>query len=174
MSRPGLKKVVKTVRGKRGSVRRSYWVRAGNAPKRTVRPAAQHGPSRLGQVAGMALAAAPVIFTASKAARFAWQNRAAAQQMFKLARHDFAGFRRGTGGELAQHLLNQGGQTLTGMAGGHIGSRIGGTIGGMVGGGGGAMVGSWLGEHAGGFLASKYGSGHAQRLADAIGTRIRR
>jgi hypothetical protein len=44
----------------------------------------------------------------------------------------------------------------------------------MVGGGGGAMVGSWLGEHAGGFLASKYGSGHAQRLADAIGTRIRR
>lgn len=27
-SRPGLKKVVKTVRGKRGTVRRSYWVKA--------------------------------------------------------------------------------------------------------------------------------------------------
>lgn len=57
-NRAGLRKVVKTVRGKKGSVRRSYWVRAGDAVKSGAKAAGGFVGRHKGAIAGaLALAA---------------------------------------------------------------------------------------------------------------------
>lgn len=59
-NRAGLRKVVKTVRGKKGSVRRSYWVRAGDAVKSGARAAGGFVGRHKGAIAGALLAATAI------------------------------------------------------------------------------------------------------------------
>ncbi len=59
-NRAGLRKVVKTVRGKKGSVRRSYWVRAGDAVKSGARAAGGFAGRHKGAIAGALLAATAI------------------------------------------------------------------------------------------------------------------
>lgn len=170
-NRQGLRKVVKTVRGKKGTVRRSYWVKSN--PK-VAAPRQAKGPGFLSQHGGKLLAAIPTALTAASMAGKAWKHREAAVSAFKMARHDFSGFRKGTGGDLAHHLLNAGGEHLTGHVGGAVGGRLGMALGGAIGGAPGAALGSFVGGHAGGFLAGRYGGSHVARGAKMLADRLRR
>lgn len=77
MNRSGLRKVTKTVRGKHGSTRRSYWVKAASAAKRVANFTAKH---RKGIAAGVALVG--LGYGIYKARNFN-QNKAAAFHGFK-------------------------------------------------------------------------------------------
>jgi DNA-binding protein HU-beta len=46
MARSGLKKVVKTVKGKKGTVRRSYWVKAQGAAGKAKKAEARKAPAK--------------------------------------------------------------------------------------------------------------------------------
>lgn len=83
-NRAGLKKVVKTVRSKKGTVKRSYWVRAGETVKSGARKVADFVGRHKGKIAAGAAAAGLVGLAA-------------------MNRHKIAGARRGLGLVLNAH-----------------------------------------------------------------------
>lgn len=122
-NRAGLRKVVKTVRGKHGAVRRSYWVRAQEAGKSLIR---KHG----GKIAAGALLVASAIgasnamqnlahhttgraqrnrnseFQNAQAASMTWGGRSGGIQanFTRSANHGFSGDTLHVGGNIGSSL----------------------------------------------------------------------
>jgi len=106
MNRSGLKKVTKTVRGRKGSVLRSYWVKAKegarHASGRVKRFAKDHGAK---VITGAALGAGAML---------AYKHRASFTQA-NATKH-WTKFRKGAGARLGEHLVNAAGTSLLGYA----------------------------------------------------------
>lgn len=103
MNRAGLKKVVKTVRGKRGTVRRSYWVRAQEAGKGIIK---RHG----GKIAAGAMLGAAIL----AANYFGDRNHGASRRASV-----------GSGVNAAGRAAHKAGGLVAGAAGSAIGSVVG-------------------------------------------------
>lgn len=163
-SKAGLKKVTKSVRGKHGSVRRTYWVRAKQVGNKFMQ---RHGNKvkAAGAVAGaVALAAG---------AHLAHKHRGAIGERAAAANKAFAGFRRGTGASLTKKLVSAAGSKLAEHAGESLGARVGGSIGRMVAGRHGESLGQMLGGTIGGTAASHLSEHHIERAATRAGQRVR-
>lgn len=160
----GLKKVVKTVRTKKGIARRSYWMRATDGLKSAVRA---HGGKVL---AGTALLAG---------AALAHRNQAALRAGLKGASLAANVWRRHSGAKLAETLVKTGASRVVE----HYGEKAGGALGRKVGGKLGKLAkasphgrefGEVLGRTLGGAVAEHLTDRHIKRAADAAGTRLRK
>ncbi len=201
MGRPGLKRVVKTVRGKHGSVKRTYWVKANpkEASKRQGKGAKEPGFLRrnAGKLALGAVALAGTAYLARKrlsgsghtkllgsgsAAHSGASNpespfqkaRAAFREKTKTHREGLRNYRRTVGADLAGHMTRVGGEAAAHHIGSKFGSIAGTAIGGAVSGPVGASIGGFLGGHAGGFLANRHTEKHINRVANWAVNRMRR
>lgn len=197
MGKPGLKKVVKSVRGKKGSVRRTYWV------KSDPKTAKQQQPGFLrrnaGKIAGVAALAGAAYLGRHKIGALAGQakhlalgpggNHAAtagtagsrgerAKQAFHDARKKYGEratqWRRTTGADAVGHTARKLGEAGAEHFGSRFGQVAGTAIGGMFGGPAGAAVGGFAGGHFGGFVAGKHAAPHVQRGAEWLANRMRR
>jgi len=109
----GLRKVTKTVRGKKGSVRRSYWVKAKEGALSLVRA---HGKKVL---AGAALAGAAALaykHRGSFSNDNLWKTRVSFDEHKSKAQRSWKKFRRGAGARLAEHLVNTAGDRIVDYA----------------------------------------------------------
>lgn len=172
MARSGLKKVVKTVRGARGSVRRTYWVKS-NPNKPTLMQRAGRTAKTIGKGALALGTAAAVGALARRGVSHVSRNPERARQAFAAAKSAFAKARTGTGAELAHHLASEGGSHVAGHIGSRFGQVAGTAIGGMLGGAPGAALGGWVGSHAGGFVAGKHAAPHIARGAEWLRSKVR-
>lgn len=183
------------MRGKKGSVRRTYWVKSD--PKATKQ---QPGFLRrnAGKIAGVAALAGAAYLGRHKIAALAGHGKHLAlgpggaqsfsaagssrtdraKQAFRNAKQHYGAqatnWRRTVGADAVRHTAEK-----LGTAGAeHFGSRFGqvaGTaIGGMFGGPAGAAVGGFAGGHFGGFVAGKHAAPHVQRGAEWLANRLRR
>jgi hypothetical protein len=163
-SKAGLKKVTKSVRGKHGAVRRTYWVRAKQEGGKFL----QKHKGKL-KVAGAVLGATAL----AAGAHLAHKHRGAIGERASAANKAFAGFRRGTGASLTKKLVSAAGNKLAEHAGESLGSRVGGGIGRMIGGRHGEAFGQMLGGTLGGTAASHLSEGRIERAATRAGQRVR-
>jgi len=198
-NREGLKKVTKTVKGKKGTIRRSYWVKANQAARKGD-PVGPKKPGFLRRnagkiVGGIALAGAAA-YGAHKLAK-GLNGRAALQlgtgapaksspsaarqqaerhvrEAWGKARQNFTDWRRGEGAKLTQHMMHVGGEAAAEHVGQYAGSRLGGALGTAMGGGAGGAMGSFLGGHAGGFVARGRAAPHIKRGAEWVANRMQR
>lgn len=172
MGRAGLKKVVKTVRGKRGTVRRSYWVKASaGKPSLMQRAAGAAKTVGKGALALGAVAAAGAL--ARRGVRSLSGNPERARQAFASAKSAFAKARTGTGADLAHHLANEGGSHLASHFGSRFGQVAGTAIGGAIGGAPGAALGGWVGGQAGAFVTGRHAAPHIARGAEWLRGKVR-
>ena len=180
-SRRGLKKVTKTVRGPKGSVKRTYWVKANPKAGGSMRQAGPDGePGFLRRHAGKIMAGAALLGGAALGARHIQKHGLSktGQQLqglghtaFSAAKSRITGFRQHTGGGLAAHLAHVGGEAALSHVGSRFGQVAGTAVGGFLGGAPGAALGGFFGGHAGNFLAGHYGGSHVQKLANWVGNR---
>lgn len=106
MNRAGLKRVVKSTRGRKGSVLRSYWVKAKDTASQTAGRAKRFAKDHSGKIiAGAALGAGAVL---------AYKHRASFTQA-NATKH-WTKFRKGAGARLGEHLVNAAGTSLLGLA----------------------------------------------------------
>ena len=160
-SRAGLKKVTKSVRGKHGTVRRTYWVNAKQATSKFLR---RHG-KKIAVVAGTAALAG--------SAYLAHKHRAKLSEHAGHANKQFAAFRRGTGATLTKKLVSAAGSKLADHIGESFGERAGGAIGRMVGGKHGESIGRLLGGTLGSTAATHLTESRIDRAATAASKRVR-
>lgn len=150
-----LRKVTKTVRGKHGTVRRSYWVRAVEPTRRFLK---HHGPTAAKAVGLAALTVTSALL---------------AKRHGDSARTGFAAFRRGSGSQLAGKLVSAVGDKLVSHAGESVGRKAGGYVGRKVGGRRGRALGELVGETVGGVTASHFADRHVERASKLAAKRVR-
>ena len=155
MAKVGLRKIVKTVRGKHGLSRRTYWIRAKESMRRAV---LRYGPTA-GKALGTAALMAAGAYMASKHG--------------SKARSGFVAFRRGSGSQLTGKLITAVGEKLVSHAGETAGRRVGGYVGRKVGGRRGRVFGEMVGETVGGVTASHFADRHIERASKAAAKRVR-
>jgi hypothetical protein len=196
MGKPGLKKVVKSVRGKKGSVRRTYWVKSDPKATKQQQPgflrrnagkiagvaalagAAYLGRHKIGALTGQAkhLALGPGGQHSSSAAGGSRGDRA--KQAFHNAKKQYGEratqWRRTVGADAVRHTAEKMGTAGAEHFGSRFGQVAGTAIGGMFGGPAGAAVGGFAGGHFGGFVAGKHAAPHVQRGAEWLANRMRR
>ena len=190
-NRAGLKKVTKTVKGRKGTVRRSYWVKASQAAKKGRPVAQQKQPGFLRRnagkiVGGLALAGAAAyglhrmrkgggsLLGSGKAPTARERANERVRKAWGNAREHFTNWRRGEGAKLAEHMTHVGGDAAAEHIGSYAGSRLGGALGTALGGGVGGAMGSFLGGHAGSFVARGRAAPHIKRGAEWISNRMQR
>lgn len=106
MNRSGLRRVVKSTRGRKGSVLRSYWVKTKETASRTAGHAKKFAKDHSGKIiAGAALGAGAVL---------AYKHKASFTQA-NATKH-WTKFRKGAGARLGEHLVNAAGTSLLGFA----------------------------------------------------------
>lgn len=188
-NRPGLKLVKKTVRGKKGSVQRSYWVKSNPKAKGNNRTLAEKKPGFLrrhaGKIAGVAALAGaaylgrnhlkglaggktPPQLGPGHGAQHAGAPAGAAHSRFSKAKEAFVAHGKKHGEKLTNWRRGEGADLMhrmanvAGSAGAeHLGSKFGHTAGTAIGG----MFGGPVGAGVGGFLGGQAGSFIAGRRA---------
>lgn len=172
MAKSGLKKVVKSVHGKHGTVRRSYWVSTKEAVKRVAR---NHG----GKIVGAALlvgGAALAHKHRDKLNEFRGThlNKKALGNHFSGAVKSANHWRMTEGANLAKKTIQSVGTAVAvhylTKAAGHVGERAGKRVGGKRGAEFGRVVGEALGEHT----LAKSAERHIERAAVETGKALRR
>lgn len=178
-------KQLKKIRGKDGRVR-AYWI----GKKKELHNEGPDRPGFLARHGGRLLAGAALAGGALLARKRlglgqagVWKGSVANQtpqsgaksgpghSLMARAKDAITGYRQNHGGGLAGHLTSVAGGMALSHLGGRGGQAVGTALGGLLGPGG-AAIGGMIGGHAGEWLASRHGSGHVARLAEAVGSRV--
>jgi hypothetical protein len=178
-------KQLKKIRGKDGRVR-AYWI----GKKKELHNEGPDRPGFLARHGGKLLAGAALAGGALLARKRlglgqagVWKGSVANQtpqsgaksgpghSLMARAKDAITGYRQNHGGGLAGHLTSVAGGMALSHLGGRGGQAVGTALGGLLGPGG-AAIGGMIGGHAGEWLASRHGSGHVARLAEAVGSRV--
>lgn len=122
MNRSGLKRVVKSTRGRKGSVLRSYWVKAQTGAKKTIRQAKRFGKDHSALLATGAALGTGALLAYKHRGSFTHDNYLAKRSE---ASKGWTKFRKQTGAKLGEHLVNAAGTALVGFAANQIGKFAG-------------------------------------------------
>ena len=161
-NRSGLRKITKSVRGRKGSVRRSYWVRAKEGAGRAAEHVKQFAKDHSGKIiAGAALGAGAVL---------AYKHRASFTQA-NATKH-WNAFRKGAGARLGEHLVNAAGTSLLGLAASQAG-KFAGKQAGKIGGKRARQATKFLVRETVEHLGGEYVTPRVARSARDLGKRIR-
>lgn len=112
-NRSGLRKVKKTVYGRKGSVLRSYWVKAQSGAKRALRNAEHFTKDHKGAIVSGAALGAGALLAYKHKGSFTLANYNAKKSE---AAKSWTKFRKQTGAKLGEHLVNAAGTALVGFA----------------------------------------------------------
>ena len=156
--RSGLKKVTKSVRGRKGMVRRSYWIKAKEGAKSIGRTLWKHKGKI---IAGAALGAGAVL---------AYKHRASFTQA-NATKH-WNAFRKGAGARLGEHLVNAAGTGLLGFAASQAG-KFAGKQAGKIGGKRARQATKFLVRETVEHLGGEYVTPRVERSARDVAKRIR-
>lgn len=171
--RVGLRKVTKTVRGKKGSVRRSYWVRAKSSVSAFAK---KHGKKALigtaGALATAGLGALAYKHRASFSNENLWKHKVEIEKHKSAAVKGFHRFRKGLGARLGEHLVNAAGQRLIDYGAERAGKAVGRSLRGSTGKYG-KRVGSFLANEAVSFLGHAIADHHIAEAGKATARAIR-